>query len=267
MDKTDFCSAWNAADPSPPVIADTRAHAHAAATPHYAAADPCVIDIWYWRLSPPASTLENLRHNLNPEERARAVRFAAKLHGDRFVAGRGYLREILGQYLHRPPRSLFIHCNAFGKPQLGNGLAGALHFNLSHSGDFAALAVSPAFDVGIDIEETRPLEENIAERFFSPREAGTLRRMSGERALQAFYRCWTSKEAFVKAHGAGLSLPLDSFDVSVDPDRPPALLNLGGDRKAARQWSLLALDLPDGMSGTVAALTVGNRVKLRYREI
>lgn len=204
--------------------------------------------------------------NLNPDERARAVRFAARPHQDQFVAGRGCLREILGRYLRRPSHSVSIHCNAFGKPQLGNGSAGALHFNLSHSGGFAALAVSPAFDVGIDIEEMRPIEEPIADRFFSPAEASALRRISSVRSVRAFYRCWTSKEAFVKAHGAGLSLPLDSFDVSVDPDRPPALISLDGDRKAALQWSFLALDLPGGLSGTVAALTVGNRVTLRYRD-
>lgn len=266
MDKTDSCAVLNVADPMPQAVADAHPDGRAAAT-LCEIADPGIIDIWFWHLSLPASALERLWRNLSPEEHARAVRFATQLHLDQFVAGRGHLRDILGRYLRRPPCSVSIHCNAFGKPQLGNGSAGKLHFNLSHSGGFAALAVSPVFDVGIDIEERRPLEENIAERFFSPREAGTLRRMSGERALQAFYRCWTSKEAFVKAHGAGLSLPLDSFDVSVDPDRPPALLNLGGDRMAARQWSLLALDLPDGMSGTVAALTVGNRVKLRYREI
>ena len=265
MHQTDSYSAWNVADPLRQAVADAHPDGRAAAA-LFAVADPRIIDIWLWRLSLPASALERLWRNLSPEERAKAVRFAARLHREQYVAGRGCLREILGRYLHRPPHSVSIHCNAFGKPRLGNGSASALHFNLSHSGDFAALAVSPAFDVGIDIEEMRPLEEPIADRFFSPVEAGALRHISSERSVRAFYRCWTSKEAFVKAHGVGLSLPLDSFDVSVDPDRPPALLSLAGDRSAARQWSFLALDLPDGLSGTVTALTVGNRVTLRYRD-
>jgi 4'-phosphopantetheinyl transferase len=265
MVQTDSYSAFNVTDPFPQAVVNASPYGGAAAA-LLAIPDPSLIDIWLWRLSLPATALERLGRNLSPEERARAARFAARLHRDQFVAGRGYIREILGRYLHRGPRNVPIHCNAFGKPQLGNGSAGALHFNLSHSGSFAALAVSPAFDVGIDIEEMRPLEEPIADRFFSPAEADALRHISCEHSVRAFYRCWTSKEAFVKAHGAGLSLPLDSFDVSVDPDRPPALLSLAGDRIAARQWSFLALDLPDGLSGTVAALTVGNRVTLRYRD-
>jgi 4'-phosphopantetheinyl transferase len=262
MDQTEIHSAWNAADPFPPAVAGGCPATGALSE----RLGPSIIDVWLWRLSLGATDLERLWRNLCPEERARALRFAARLHQDRFAAGRGYMREILGRYLHRPARSVPIHCNAFGKPQLGNGSAGALHFNLSHSGDFAVLAVSSTFDLGVDIEEMRPVEEPVADRFFSPAEADNLRCISNEHSVRAFYRCWTSKEAFVKAHGAGLSLPLDSFDVSVDPDQPPALLSLAGDRTAARQWSLLALELPDGLSGTVAALTVGNRVTLRYRD-
>jgi 4'-phosphopantetheinyl transferase len=267
VDQMDLHAAWNGADQFSAVSFDTRPTRCSTAVASCATVDTSTIDVWLWSLSPPTGTLERYWRNLNPEERARAARFSAPRLQDQYVAGRGGMRDILGQYLHRAPRSVPIHCNVFGKPQLANGSAGALHFNLSHTGGLAALAVSPTFDVGIDIEEMRSIGEPIAERFFSAAEAEALRHISCDRSLQAFYKCWTSKEAFVKAHGAGLSLPLDSFEVSVDPDRPPALINLAGDHTAADHWSLLALDLPAGLSGTVAALTVGNRVALRYRDM
>ncbi len=264
-DKAIDFSSWNARATERLAIA----HVRYSGSRHHAASRAALrsdsIDIWTWSLSPPLHTLDSLLRVLSDDERARAGRFAAPLHAGRFAAGRGRMREILGLYLRKAPAGISFLYNAFGKPQLGHG--SGLHFNLSHSGDTAVLAVSHCFDLGVDIEEIKPVEEELAARFFSKAESDALRAIPESRSVNAFYRCWTSKEAFVKAHGAGLSLPLDSFDVDVDPDSPPALLSLGGDREAARQWSMLAIDLPDGYCGTVAALTVGNRVALRYRDL
>src|SRR5438874_1805737 len=110
-----------------------------------------------------------------------------------------------------------------GKPRLA--LPGP-RFNVSHSGPVALYAFSWNGEVGVDVELDRPelARERIAERFFSPAEVATLRGLPAELQPHAFLTCWTRKEAYIKARGEGLSLPLDRFDVSLHPDEPAALL-------------------------------------------
>lgn len=226
---------------------------------------PNTIDVWRWPLDMVVDDLPRHVAALSDAEFARASRFVRERDRLRYVAGRGGLREIISRYLGVSARRLAFSYNAFGKPRLAVSEP-PLHFNLSHSGGVAVLAVSDRYDVGIDIEKIVPLKEDIAGIFFSPAERRQLRALPPGSYTEAFYRCWTRKEAFVKAHGAGLSLPLDAFDVSVDPAEP-VLLRLEGDTDAPRQWRLLNLDTPPGFVGAVAALTAGNAITLRYRSI
>lgn len=223
---------------------------------------PNVIDVWRWNLDPSPCDIDRLFPLLNGEERTRAGRFVYPEHRQHFIAGRAGLRLVLGHYLRIPPHRIGLTYNVFGKPRLA-GAAEMLHFNLSHTADMAMLAVSDHYPVGIDVEAIKPLKEDVAGHFFSRRECAALAPLSGEDYLQAFYRCWTRKEAFVKAHGAGLSLPLDSFDVSVDAASPPRLEALEGDSDAPLNWSLFDLVTPPGFAGTLAALTLGNAVQVR----
>ncbi|MBN7755754.1 4'-phosphopantetheinyl transferase superfamily protein [Nitratireductor aquimarinus] len=223
------------------------------------------IDVWQWSLDVPLDALPQLVSALDEAEFARAGRFVHERHRLRFIAGRGRLRAILGAYLGVPARRLSFSYNAFGKPRLAGRGEPPLHFNLSHSGGMAVLAVSDRYRLGIDIERVLPFRENLAAHFFSPAENEALAAVPSQDYLGAFFRCWTRKEAFVKAHGAGLSLPLESFDVTIDPEGQPRLLRLDGVADAPAQWRLANLALPRGYVGAVAAMTAGNAVALNYR--
>ena len=218
---------------------------------------PIDIDVWTWSLSPPPAVAARLTAHLTPDEEARARRYVNPLHGDQYRAGRGRLREILGGYVNERPAMLPILTSATGKPTLAPGVP--LTFNLSHTRDFAALAVTraPIAALGLDIEAIRPIEHGIAQRFFSAAEVAALEAHSPQTRTEAFYRCWTRKEAFVKAQGEGLGFPLDAFDVSLTADAPPALLRLAGSPAAdLARWHLVHLSERDLTPGVIGAIAI-----------
>jgi phosphopantetheine--protein transferase-like protein len=150
------------------------------------------------------------------------------------------LRDILGRYLGVPPSELGFRYSAYGKPALAAGFDGVgVRFNISHSHEMALLAVTCHREIGVDIEylgrEIRG--EEIAEHFFSTHERASLRALPAAAKHEAFFNCWTRKEAYIKAHGEGLSLPLDQFDVSLAPGEPAALLATRSDPREALRWS------------------------------
>jgi 4'-phosphopantetheinyl transferase len=207
-------------------------------------------------LNLPASQIHRLRHTLAADELERAERFHFEKDRQHFIAGRGLLRLILGHYLDTTPSQLRFHYSDYGKPALVLSPRQApLNFNVSHSYGLALYAVTLGREVGLDVEKIRSdLEyEEIAERFFSPRESAVLLRLPTEVKPRAFFNCWTRKEAYIKARGEGLSLPLDQFDVSLAPGEPARLLDVRGDPQEASRWSLQALK---PVSGYVAALAV-----------
>jgi 4'-phosphopantetheinyl transferase len=214
------------------------------------------VHVWRASLELPSSEVEALQHNLTEEELVRADRFHFQRHRSHFIAARGLLRTILGRYLKTDPGTLRFGYGPRGKPELA-GKAGqrALHFNVSHSHGLALYAVTDDREVGVDVERIRPdvAGEKIAERFFSPREAATLRELPAQMQQEAFFACWTRKEAYLKAIGEGITLRLDQFEVSVTPGEPAVLLSINGDLKEASHWSLKELD--PGV-GYVAALAV-----------
>jgi 4'-phosphopantetheinyl transferase len=138
-----------------------------------------------------------------------------------------------------------------------------LEFNLSHSGNYVLIVVAEEHKVGIDVEKIRPDMENesIANRFFSSREVSELMAVPPEQRKLAFFNCWTRKEAYIKAQGLGLSLPLDSFDVSLTPNEPVILRATRPDANEASRWTLVSLEFD---SNYAAALAVeGKDFKLR----
>ena len=180
-----------------------------------------------------------MRTILNAEETARADRFLMDVHRNRFIAGRALLRDLLAGYLDEPPETIRFEYNEWGKPALAPGFTGRdLRFNLSHSQNLAMYAFVLERDVGVDIEMIRAevANERVAENFFSPWEVETLRALSLEHQAEAFFNCWTRKEAYVKARGQGLSIDLKSFDVSLEPGEEAKILR--GDDCAG--WSLVS---------------------------
>jgi 4'-phosphopantetheinyl transferase len=207
---------------------------------------PDELSAWLIPIDAPPHRLRDLAETLSPDEQRRAARFHFERDRIRFMAARGALRGILGAYLRRPPAEIVFAYSPHGKPSLAD--EPSLSFNISHSGDWALCAVALNRRIGVDIESIQPelAGQSIAERFFSPREVAELRALPSAEQSAAFFRCWTRKEAFVKARGEGLSLPLDRFDVSLRPGAPPALLSTLDDPREADRWSILALPAPPG---------------------
>ncbi len=169
---------------------------------------------------------------------------------------RGLLRQLLGSYLQLPGQDIAFVYGDHGKPELAAPQAqSGLCFNISHAQGVALLAFARHCEVGVDIEQVRPLDdgEQIAERFFSRNEVAVFTAVPPEQKPQAFFNCWTRKEAFIKVIGEGLSCPLDSFDVTLKPGEPAELLQVKGSREAAARWKLENLEPAEGYAGAVIA--------------
>lgn len=186
------------------------------------------------------------------EERARAGRFHFAADRARFLGARGLLRALLGHYLAQPPAEVRLRLGASGKPSL-DAPDPPLYFNVSHSGDWALVALARDTELGVDVEAARPLPDLIAlaQRFFSPREAAELLGLDAARRECAFFRIWTRKEAFVKATGEGIVAGLDRFAVSHD-DGTRVRLELFDAPDTAAQWTIRALAMPDGYAAALA---------------
>ena len=214
------------------------------------------VHVWRASLEVTASRVQTLQNTLATDELSRAERFYFEKDRKRFVVARGLLRAILSRYLSIEASQLRFCYSPYGKPALATTPGqDVLSFNVSHSHGLALYAVTRGREIGIDLERVRAdLDcEQIAARFFSPRENAVLRALPTELKSKAYFNCWTRKEAYIKARGGGLSLPLDQFDVSLAPGEPAMLLNTSGDRQEATRWSLRALTPGPGY---VAALAV-----------
>ncbi|MBI3457317.1 MAG: 4'-phosphopantetheinyl transferase superfamily protein [Candidatus Rokubacteria bacterium] len=221
------------------------------------------VHVWSAWLEQPAARAHQLAGLLSADERGRAQRFRGELDRERFIAGRGVLRAILGRYLDADPKDLEFRYGPSGKPCLaGNLEAAGLHFNVSHSAAVAVYAVARGREVGVDVERLRaiPDAERIAARFFSEQERAALRAILPGDRTSAFYRCWTRKEAYLKALGEGLTRPLPSFDVSLAPGHAPRLLRVEGDPQAPFRWTLRSLEPAPNYVGALAAEGAGWRL-------
>ena len=214
------------------------------------------VHVWSVNVAALTATIDLANKHLTDAERERANRYYFDQDRNRFIVGRGSLRVILGHYLDLPPMAIEFSRGAQGKPYLDPLLMrGGLSFNLSHSGELVLIAVGRDREVGVDVEKVRPEIdlERIARRFFSPNEVEGLFALDDTLRPAAFYRCWTRKEAYIKARGGGLAIPLDQFDVTLDPEAPAALLVTREDPQEASRWSLYNVDLCEGYQAALAA--------------
>ena len=198
----------------------------------------------------PETTPEVYEAALTPDERARRDRFYFAPDRQAYTVYRGALRLILARALDRAPDRVALRLGPYGKPHLVDD---ALHFNVSHSGDIALIALSAERPLGVDIEQERPLEDlfALAKRHFSPTERGTLRGLPDALQTPAFFRCWSRKEAFIKAIGLGLHFPLEGFDVTLDPRAPARIVAIRDDRYRDTPWVLHHLDIAHGYSAAL----------------
>jgi 4'-phosphopantetheinyl transferase len=212
------------------------------------------VHVWRMALDQGAEAIARLDAVLTAGERARAAGFYRPRDQARFVAGRGLLRVILGRYLDAAPASLQFDLNEHGKPRLVGDAAEALSFNLSHSGGLGLAAVTRGRAIGVDVEQMRAdvRHGRLAKRFFSPVEVAQLDCLPEEARIAAFFHCWARKEAYIKGQGVGLALGLQSFDVTVAPDKPARLLATRPDAAEAARWRLVSLQPEPGYAGALA---------------
>jgi 4'-phosphopantetheinyl transferase len=192
---------------------------------------------------------------LSPDERQRAERIRGRKPRNYWIRARATLRLLLANYCGLPADELRFSCNDWGKPAIANpSISPYPHFNYSHAGSMALLAISTAGPVGVDMERLEPLSEmdTITRRYFSTSEQVAIASYPKSQRILSFYRVWTRKEAYVKALGIGLSGNLAGFDVSPAPTGNGLLLAVNGNAQAANEWMLADIQIGGDYVAAVA---------------
>jgi len=214
------------------------------------------IHVWSSSLDCGTRSVDVWEESLSSDEKERAGRFRFARDRAEFVTARAILRFLIGAYLQIEPAKVQFAYTSFGKPRLHPTFGEqALRFNLSHSHGQAVFGFANERELGVDLERIPPdwTDLQIAQQCFSRHENEQLRNLSARQQKQAFFRCWTRKEAYIKARGDGLSFGLDQFDVSLLPGEPAALLNVRADPSELDRWSMKEVPVgPDYASALVA---------------
>jgi 4'-phosphopantetheinyl transferase len=221
------------------------------------------VHVWAACLDQPAARLAMLKRTPAADERERAHRFHSELDRNRFIAGRGLLRAVLGRYLQTDASQVVFNYGPNGKPLLPTAPAGGtLHFNLGHSDGLALIAVTRHCPVGVDIERIRPLSETgeIAGHFFSPPEAGALEAVPRSQRTEAFFSLWTRKEAWLKALGEGITGALGTVEIPSLPASHGQLIEFRGPPEATAGWRLYELSPAAGFKAALATRAEGVRL-------
>jgi 4'-phosphopantetheinyl transferase len=213
------------------------------------------VHVWCASLQQSPEQVAHFARILSAEERERAQRTRHAPARHEFIVVRGLLRTILADYLNVDTGALAFCFGPTGKPALVEPAdALPLYFNVSHSHELTLIAVTRRGEVGVDVEQLRPFANDLdlAERFFSPREATTLRALPAEQRVEAFFHAWTRKEAFLKASAHGLTYGLDRVEVTLCHHEPARFLRIDGEEHLARPWSLHHLTPATGYVGALA---------------
>jgi 4'-phosphopantetheinyl transferase len=219
------------------------------------------VHVWANWLTAPDEVNRVYRSLLLAEEIARADKFAFEHLKRDYEVSQGGLRLLLARYLRCLPRDLEFTFGTKGKPALRGD--SHLKFNLSNSGELVLYTFAVDCELGVDVEQVRGMTDldQIASRYFCEAEASELLSIKGGQARQeAFYRCWTRKEAYIKAIGSGLALPLDQFQVTLLPDEAPRFVHIGENAKAANEWTLQHLNPAPGYIGALAYHAVARNI-------
>jgi len=226
---------------------------------------PGEVHVWCANLDVTTETFDRLSATLAVDERNRSARFRFQRDRQHFIVAHGVLRQLLGQYLQTEPGRIGYEYQAFGKPELSPRFGGRLNFNLSHSAGLALVAIAAESDVGVDIEYIRAQSDyaELALNFFSAAEVDQLSALPDHLYAEAFIGCWTKKEAYVKARGRGLAIPLKDFTVplTTHPAQGPATLHAtSSDIDQAMPWSVYTLRPAPGYIGALAIQGCGWRL-------
>jgi len=183
------------------------------------------------------------------------MRFVFEKDRNHYIAGRGLLRTIISSYLELEPSQIEFAYGPNGKPALKPGLVDrAFEFNLSHSKDRALYAFNWDCRIGVDIEYMIPMADmdNFAEQFFTTRESEWINSLAREQKKDAFFKTWTCKEAFLKANGNGLTVPINQVEISLTTVGTAELISVGGDQEQTARWRLEMLNPFPGYQAALA---------------
>jgi len=219
--------------------------------------------LWTVRLVATTGQVGEFYRSLSPDEQQRAGAFRFERDKKFFVIGRGLLRALLGRYVRCAPEGIRFRYGIKGKPALACGKL-KTHFSVAYSAGRALYAISEDRELGVDLELVRPLSdmESIAQQFFTPTECRDLTSVPRDQRTEAFFSCWTRKEAYAKATGYGLSVPLNRFEVSVNLREPAAFRKIGGD--TVSEWDLFHLEPATGYVGALAMPSVQGELCMQY---
>jgi 4'-phosphopantetheinyl transferase len=210
------------------------------------------IHLWTVRLHASDEEADALETVLSPDELERRRQFKFPVLRNRFAVSRAALRILLARELSALPQDLKFNYGRYGKPYLPG--ASDLQFNSSHTDDLFACAMTRGSEIGLDIEKLKALPDavQLAQSYFCPEELQQLSDLPTEEQQAAFFRCWTRKEAYLKAVGTGLSTDLNSFRVTMRPGDPPRLVHIDHQVSRAADWNLHDLDGIPGHAGAIA---------------
>ena len=219
------------------------------------------IHVWTISLNVPVDELRDMQKLLSPDETERALRFASPPLRRRHICAHAATRSILALYLDIEPREIAIGTEKAGKPFIEDPTNRGIHFNLSHTGDTALLAIARDAPVGVDVEAIRDLPEwkSLASRFLSEREVHQLHRLPENKQPGAFYHFWVRKEAYLKGIGTGIALGLPSFSVQIGRGFEEV-----HDPSCKTKWYVAELEAPEDFVAAIA--TPVGKPRLRYFE-
>ncbi|MCY3752212.1 MAG: 4'-phosphopantetheinyl transferase superfamily protein [Gammaproteobacteria bacterium] len=216
---------------------------------------PRHVDIWLTSTKLEEAQVRAYAKYLSQAELARAQKFRSKTGYREYIVTRGLLRQVMSETAGLDLAGVDFMYGEHGKPWLDARVSGrTVAFNVSHSHGLALVALTVGGRLGVDLEKVRPEVEweDLAGRYFAEAEIRALENRPQGDGLKAFYACWTRKEAFVKALGAGVSYGLEQFDVSVDPDEDYAALTIRGKDEDAAGWLVKNLPVPDSHAAALA---------------
>lgn len=224
------------------------------------------VEVWRARILPGGEWVGMAEAVLSPAEWQRAARFRVQPAREQFLLGRWVARSLLGACLGTEPAAVQIIEDARGKPELAASHRSPLRFNIAHSGEMVLVALCMRLPVGVDVEMSRPLSDRdaLARRFFAPTEWSAIAKLPEPERTDAFFRCWTRKEALLKAWGTGFSLPLDAFEVPLN--WPLHGRRVECPRVADGEWVLWDLDVPPGYTAALAVRCDGGERPVTVRD-
>lgn len=212
-------------------------------------------EIHLWLVTIDSSDIYRLKDVTSNDERARAARFHRSQHKTEYLASRIHLRNILGNYTGINPQLLRFEYNKYGKPSIAGETKSNLKFNFSHSNGLALFALTLNNEIGVDLEPINQsqVDKEVAAKTLSINELARFNALTINKRVEFFYKCWTRKEAYLKAVGKGLTVNPNKIETHRPPDIPIFVSN--DNKELSKKFNYTFIN-PPSIMGFAAALAV-----------